>query len=67
MFFDAWKEDAKPTWREHVMPYIYRHPEIFNVPGCSQRHRSLNDADTFEDLASSEKSMIISATALFLD
>lgn len=26
----AWKEDDNPAWREHVTPYIYRHPELFN-------------------------------------
>jgi len=26
----AWKEDDNPAWREHVTPYIYKHPELFN-------------------------------------
>lgn len=25
----AWHEDSNPAWREHVTPYIYRHPEKF--------------------------------------
>jgi len=25
----AWREDKNPAWREHVTPYIYRHPERF--------------------------------------
>lgn len=25
----AWREDENPAWREHVTPYIYRHPEQF--------------------------------------
>lgn len=25
----AWQEDKNPTWREHVTPYIYRHPQEF--------------------------------------
>ena len=25
----AWREDQDPAWREHVTPYIYRHPELF--------------------------------------
>lgn len=27
----AWKEDANLAWREHVTPYIYRHPEEFRL------------------------------------
>ena len=27
----AWHEDQNPAWREHVPPYIYRHPEIFQI------------------------------------
>lgn len=27
----AWQEDKNPAWREHVTPYIYRHPEKFNL------------------------------------
>ena len=27
----AWEEDANPAWREHVTPYIVRHPEKFRL------------------------------------
>lgn len=27
----AWKEAKKPSEREHVMPYIFNHPEIFHL------------------------------------
>jgi spore coat polysaccharide biosynthesis protein SpsF len=27
----AWREDANPAWREHVTPYIHRHPELFGL------------------------------------
>lgn len=27
----AWREDGNPAWREHVTPYIYRHPELFRI------------------------------------
>jgi spore coat polysaccharide biosynthesis protein SpsF len=27
----AWREDRNPAWREHVTPYILRHPELFAV------------------------------------
>ncbi len=27
----AWHEDHNPAWREHVTPYIYRHPEKFRL------------------------------------
>ncbi len=27
----AWREDENPAWREHVTPYIYRHPELFHL------------------------------------
>ena len=49
----AWREDRNPAWREHVTPYIYRHPEIFTLRNV------LNDidyshmrwtVDTFDDL-----------------
>lgn len=43
MCFDAleraWREDDNPAWREHVTPYIRRHPELF------QSHSVLNDED----------------------
>lgn len=27
----AWTDDDNPAWREHVTPYIYRHPELFQM------------------------------------
>lgn len=27
----AWSEDHDPAWREHVTPYLYRHPERFRI------------------------------------
>jgi len=50
----AWREDDDLAWREHVTPYIRRHPELFQTYGI------LNDedlsamrwtVDTPEDLA----------------
>jgi spore coat polysaccharide biosynthesis protein SpsF len=35
----AWREDQNPAWREHVTPYIYRHPELFTL------HTVVNDVD----------------------
>lgn len=29
----AWREDDNPAWREHVTPYLYRHPEAFRITG----------------------------------
>ncbi len=29
----TWREDQNPAWREHVTPYIYMHPERFNIHG----------------------------------
>lgn len=31
----AWREDQNPAWREHVTPYVYRHPELFRLTGLS--------------------------------
>lgn len=58
MAFDAleraWREDDNPAWREHVTPYIYRHPEKFALTAV------MNDkdyshmrwtVDTVDDLA----------------
>lgn len=49
----AWKEAVLPSEREHVTPYIYNHPEIFDIQilkGCkddlSMMHWSV---DTLED------------------
>jgi len=27
----AWHEDQSNAWREHVTPYLYRHPELFRL------------------------------------
>lgn len=35
----AWKEDGNPAWREHVTPYISRHPQRFRLHGL------VNDRD----------------------
>jgi spore coat polysaccharide biosynthesis protein SpsF len=35
----AWHEDTNPAWREHVTPYIYRHPELFRL------HALINPVD----------------------
>ena len=35
----AWEEDRDPAWREHVTPYIARHPERFRL------HAIVNDRD----------------------
>jgi spore coat polysaccharide biosynthesis protein SpsF len=41
--FDAlersWHEDGNPAWREHVTPYIWRHPDQFRI------HNVANDTD----------------------
>lgn len=29
----AWREDTNPAWREHVTPYVYRHPDRFRIVG----------------------------------
>lgn len=29
----AWNEDRDPIWREHVTPFVYRHPERFRLVG----------------------------------
>lgn len=49
----AWREDDNPTWREHVTPYIYCHPEKFvlkavmNTDDFSHMRWTV---DTIEDL-----------------
>jgi spore coat polysaccharide biosynthesis protein SpsF len=32
---EAWRDDKNPAWREHVTPYVYRHPELFRLVGLS--------------------------------
>lgn len=49
----AWEEDDEPGWREHVTPYVYRHPEVFRlVPIALERDLSGHrwTVDTAEDL-----------------
>ncbi len=29
----AWHEDDNPAWREHVTPFVYRHPDRFRLVG----------------------------------
>jgi spore coat polysaccharide biosynthesis protein SpsF len=50
----AWRKDHNPAWREHVTPFIYRNPDLFEVLGI----KNDNDysymrwtVDTPEDLA----------------
>jgi len=49
----AWQEDNNPAWREHVTPYIYRHPEKFktrNVVNDIDYSFMRWTVDTVEDL-----------------
>lgn len=49
----AWREDNNPAWREHVTPYIYRHPEKFkirNVANDVDYSHMRWTVDTIEDL-----------------
>lgn len=57
MSFDAlktaWQEDHNPAWREHVTPYIWRHPEKFkvrNVANDTDYSHMRWTVDTIEDL-----------------
>lgn len=48
----AWREAADPYEREHVTPFLYRHPERFRLEGLT-RHPPLRyrwTVDTAEDL-----------------
>lgn len=50
----AWHEDRNPAWREHVTPYIYRHPELFSLRAVTNDVDLSNlrwTVDTVEDLA----------------
>lgn len=31
----AWRDDTNPAWREHVTPYVYRHPDRFRIVGLA--------------------------------
>jgi spore coat polysaccharide biosynthesis protein SpsF len=49
----AWREDGNPSWREHVTPYIWRHPEKFgirNVANNVDYSHMRWTVDTVEDL-----------------
>ena len=50
----AWREDDNPAWREHVTPYIRRHPNLFHTHGITNEvdysHMRWT-VDTPEDLA----------------
>lgn len=50
----AWREDTDPARREHVTPYLYRHPERFRLHGVTgegdHSHQRWT-VDTPEDLA----------------
>ena len=49
----AWQEDENPAWREHVTPYIRRHPEKFrirNVTNDTDYSYMRWTVDTIEDL-----------------
>ncbi len=57
MSFDAlekaWQEDNNPAWREHVTPYLRRHPEKFkirNVANDVDYSHMRWTVDTIEDL-----------------
>ncbi len=48
----AWREDRDPSWREHVTPYLYRHPELFKLRRIADHrdHSALRlTVDTPED------------------
>lgn len=54
----AWKEDKDPVSREHVTPYIYRHPEsfaLYRVQNDRDVSRFRWTVDTPEDLAFMEE------------
>lgn len=50
----AWLEDDNPTWREHVTPYIYRHPKKFEIKAVVNKGRDYSrmrwTVDTIRDL-----------------
>jgi len=49
----AWREDRNTAWREHVTPYIYRHPDKFrirNVANDVDYSPMRWTVDTIEDL-----------------
>lgn len=49
----AWEEDRNPAWREHVTPYIKRHPEKFrllNIANDTDYSHMRWTVDTIKDL-----------------
>lgn len=49
----SWEQDKNPTWREHVTPFIYNHPNKFNIRQVSDKQdnsRFIWTVDTAEDL-----------------
>lgn len=49
----AWREDGNRAWREHVTPYIYRHPEKFALRAVVNNidHSSMRwTVDTADDV-----------------
>lgn len=50
----AWKHDDNENWREHVTPFIYRHPELFeiltvtNPTDYSQYRLTVDTAEDFQ-------------------
>ncbi len=49
----AWHEDENAAWREHVTPYLYRHPELFRLKGIVHEEDLSGmrwTVDTAEDL-----------------
>ena len=49
----AWQEDDSPVWREHVTPYIWRHPDKFktrNIADDTDYSHMRWTVDTIEDL-----------------
>lgn len=50
----AGREDRDPAWREHVTPYVYRHPELFSLAAVVEGSDHADErwtVDTPEDLA----------------
>ena len=49
----AWREDRNPAWREHVTPYIYKNPALFQIYGVTHARDYSHmrwTVDTSEDL-----------------
>ena len=49
----AWREDQNPAWREHVTPYIYKNPALFQIYSVTHARDYSHmrwTVDTSEDL-----------------